>query len=109
MSTTIKVTIQGKQYDALPPSFKFQREHKEAFAKLMKNELEPEEAQQFNAAYVTHCIQRATPGLDVAALEEQLDAVSIAEACVQIGTETQRQIARAYGVESLGEPKAGEA
>jgi len=109
MSTPFTITIGGKPYQALPPSFRFQKANKEAMQRLHAGQMRPDESQEFMAAYIIHCIARVTPEVDQAVLEETLDAIEIARASHTIGTETQKQVAAAYGVENLGEAKAGEA
>lgn len=108
MSTPFEITIGGKKYAALPPSFAFQKANKAEMRQMQSGHMSPETSQEFMAKYITHCIQRATPVLDVAELEDALDAIAIAQASMKIGQETQKQIAQAYGVDNLGEAKAGE-
>lgn len=109
MSTPIILTIDGKTYKALPPSFAFQKQYKEKMHALQAGQMTAGESQDFIAEYIIHCIKRATPDADVNDLENRLDAVAIAQASATIGAETQKQIAKAYGVENLGEAEAGEA
>lgn len=91
----------------MPPSFGFQKENKAQMQKLQSGQMAMDESQEFMGRYIIHCIQRATPGVDVSTLENDLDAVEIAKASVVIGQETQKQIAQAYGVDSLGGATAG--
>lgn len=109
MSTPFEVSIGGKKYSALPPSWAFQKAHKEQLKKLKDGTLPADESQEFMAKNVLHCIQRVNPGIDVAVIEEDLDAIAIAQASVKIGEETQKQLAAAYGIDNLGEAKTGEA
>lgn len=107
MSKPFPLTIGGKAYEALPPSFAYQKKNKERMQRLQAGDMNPVESQDFMAEYVTHCIKRATPDLNVEALENDLDAISIAQASAEIGIQVQKQVAAAYGVANLGEATAG--
>jgi hypothetical protein len=107
MSTPFLITIGDKEYQALPPSFAFQKKNKAQMKRLQAGTMAPDESQGFLADYITHCIKRVTPDLDVAVLEEDLDAIEIARASMEIGSQTQKQVAVAYGIDFLGEVKAG--
>lgn len=109
MSTPFPLKIGAKEYLALPTSFAFQKQNKDKFKLLQAGTLAAEDAQFFMADMVVHCIKRGTPDADVAAIEADLDAIAISIASVEIGRQTQKQVAAAYGRDFQGEAKAGEA
>lgn len=108
MSTAFPLKIGGQEFLALPASFSFQKKNKGQLKQLQAGALSPEESQSFMAEMIIHCIKRATPDVDVVALEDELDAISISIASVEIGRQTHRQVSAAYGLDELGGVKAGE-
>jgi len=107
MSTPFPLTIGGKQYTALPPSFGFQKAHKSEMKRLEAGQMAGDESQEYMASVIVHCIKRAMPDIDVAELEDNLDSIEITHASVEIGRQIHIQTAAVLGVDMLGERKAG--
>ena len=107
MSTPFNITIGGRQYKALPPSFAFQKAHREQVRKLEAGEMKESDFQDYMAEVIVHCVQRAAPDVPASEIEERLDIVDITRISAEIGLQTRTQIAAAMGVDSLGEAKAG--
>jgi len=109
MSTPFPITIGGKAYQVLPPSFAFQKAHKQQIKQLEAGQMSDADWQDYMAEVIVHCVQRVTPGIDAAAIEADLDYIEITRLSIEIGQQTQKQVAAAMGVDSLGEAKTGEA
>lgn len=109
MSTPFPITIGSKSYQALPPSFAFQKARKEQIRKLEAGQMSEADWQEYMAAVIVHCVQRVTPDIGPAEIENGLDIINITQITIEIGLQTKKQVAAAIGVDSLGEAKAGEA